>query len=216
MTDGSTKCKLSSLICHTCDCGTPMSSEKPSPLPPSPPLALYLIYSHDSSCKHWQELSLKLYIFASTLPCHALTCHDWLRSSFPPSFRRRRFHLSVMRCNISVRTEQREWESGSVTPRGTGSAKAWRRVPLLCETELALWKVHVKQKAHSSIAAVWTGRRYRLSQQHHYRQESNRLPSRLTIDLFSAFYFLIFEINVRQVPPCAHFNLYLLRRACRQ
>lgn len=215
MADGSTKCKLSSLVCHTCDCGTPTSSEKPS-LPPSPPLALYLIYSHDSSCKHWQELSLKLYIFASTLPCHALTCHDWLRSSFPPSFRRRRFHLSVMRCNISVRTEQCEWESGSVTPRGTGSAKAWRRVPLLCETELALWKLHVKQKAHSSIAAVWTGRRYRLSQQHHYRQESNRLPSRLTIDLFSAFYFLIFEINVRQVPPCAHFNLYLLRRACRQ
>lgn len=145
MADGSNKCKLRSLVCQTWDCGTTTSSEEPSLPPPSPPLALYLMYGCDSSYKHWQELSLKLYVFASTLPCRAMMCHDWLRSPLPPSLRRRRFHLSVMRRNISVRTEQREWESGSVTPPGTASAEAWRRVPLLCET-VSLVKTACKTK----------------------------------------------------------------------
>lgn len=166
-----------------------------------------------------RELRLKFYTFASTLACHAFTCHNWLRPCLPPSFFRRRFPLVVMRHSISV--------GGPNSASGSGPAwlhKALEALkdggvsPLLCETELTLCKPHVKQKAHSREAAVWAGRRYRLSQQHHYRQESKRLPSRLTIDLFSAvffFFFFIFEINVRQA-PCADFNLYLLRKAWRQ
>lgn len=153
----STKCKLSSLVYQTVELQRPVRSLLLFLLPLHSPFTWYTVVTPVvNTGKSWAWNYMYLPQRDPAMRWRAAT--DYARLSLRASVEVDSI-FSVMRRNISVRTEQREWESGSVTPRGTGSAIALRRVPLLCETELALWKLHVKQKAHSSIAAVWTGRR---------------------------------------------------------